>query len=375
VISIARKNLFYNRTRLAVALGGVVFGVVLTLIQIGILLGFLNNATVVIDKSPADLWIMAPGTQNQDMAHPIPERTVERARATPGVEWAVNSIVAWGVWRGKDGKEENVEIVGVDLDGPVGIPYKVDPAVAARLREYGTVLLDDAEKKRLNVEHAGEVIELWGRRAEVVGFTQGGRSFTTAPMLVAAYDQAKEYLFTPMADKTIFVQVKAKPGVKVSVVQENLRQRLDGVEVLTAAEFRFRSKWYWLVTTGVGTGFLISALMGFLIGGAIVAQVLYANVVEHLKEYAVLKALGASPKRLVGILLEQALYVGFGGCGLAAIIAAVLGRVVEATQTPIWIPWYLIACSFFVTLAVCLTAAWVPAAKLRKLEPAMVFMG
>ncbi len=375
MIPVARKNLFHNPARLAVALGGVIFGVVLTLVELGILMGFLQNSTKIIDRSPADLWILAPGTQNQDMAHPIPERVAERVGGMPGVAWAEHSIMAWGVWKGEDGKEENVEIVGVELDGHVGIPFDVDPLVAARLREPGTVLLDRAECARLGVHEPGTVIELWGRRAEVVGFTEGGRAFTTAAMLVASYEQSKEYIFTPMKGKTIFVQVKVQPAFDIEAVRESLQERIEGVEVLTSAEFRFRTQWYWLVTTGVGTGFLISALMGLLVGGAIVAQVLYANVMESLKEFAVMKAMGANTQRLLALLMEQALYIGLVGCTIGMTLASLTGRLVAATETPMHLPWQLSAAALGTTVLFCILASLIPARTLLRLEPAAVFMG
>lgn len=374
MIPVAFKNLLHNRARLAVALGGVSFSVVLTLIELGILLGFLKNATAVIDRTPAELWVMAPQTPNQDMSHPISDRIAGQTRSVPGVAWAENLIFDWGVWKGADGRQENVQIIGIDLDGHIPLPLIAEKEDLEKLRRPNTVLLDTAERKRLGVDRVGVQAELWGRRAEVVGFTRGGRTFTTAAILVAQYDQAKEFTFTPMGGQTSFVQVKVADGHKIEDVQERLRERLAGVEVLTGAEFRARTIRYWLVTTGVGTGFLISALMGLLVGGAVVAQVLYANVVENLKEFGVMKALGASPWWQTGLLLEQAAYVGLGGCALGLLSSAGLARLVEATQTPIWMPWPLMLCALGVAVLICLAASMVPAAKLLRLEPAAVFM-
>jgi putative ABC transport system permease protein len=377
MISVARKNLLYNRTRLATALGGVAFGVVLTFIEMGVLFGFLNNAVKLIEHSPAELWLVPPGTKNQDLANNIPARLEDRVAATEGVAWAEKLIVTWQNWKGVDGRKDMVQIVGVDLDGRVGIPFAVEPEVAARLREPDVALLDESGRKRLNVTEAGAFATLGGKTVEIGGFTRGGQSFTTAPLLVLAYAQAEEFLANLPATKgarvTTFIQVKVKDGESVAAVRERLRSRITNAEVLTKSEFRFRTKWHWGVGTGMGLGFLFSALMGLLVGGAVVGQVLYANVMEQLKEFAMLKALGASPRKLLGILLEQTAYIGVGGCVCGFVAAVCFGRLVAATQTPISFPWFLIVGTVLTTMAICLAASWVPARVLRNLEPALVF--
>lgn len=53
--SIARRNLFHDRIRLAGTLTGIVFSVVLAAIQLGLFLGFQRATWDVIDRSGADL--------------------------------------------------------------------------------------------------------------------------------------------------------------------------------------------------------------------------------------------------------------------------------------------------------------------------------
>ena len=48
-----------DRVRLAVTLTGVVFAVVLIVVQLGLFLGFTTAPSGLIDRSGADLWITA----------------------------------------------------------------------------------------------------------------------------------------------------------------------------------------------------------------------------------------------------------------------------------------------------------------------------
>jgi putative ABC transport system permease protein len=66
----------------------------------------------------------------------------------------------------------------------------------------------------------------------------------------------------------------------------------------------------------------IMSLIGFLIGLAVVALTVYTTTLGKLKEYGVLKALGAPASRLFGVVLSQALMSV--ALGLAAAVAFAL---------------------------------------------------
>src|SRR6185369_4780193 len=70
---------------------------------------------------------------------------------------------------------------------------------------------------------------------------------------------------------------------------------------------------YWGQRTPIG--FVISAglLLGFVVGSVIVYQILYTDVVDHLKEYATLKAIGYTDRFLFGIVLQEALLLSVLG--------------------------------------------------------------
>ena len=58
MVSLARRNLFHDRIRFAITLAGVAFAVTLVLVQVGLFLGLLEKATVTIEHSSADIWIV-----------------------------------------------------------------------------------------------------------------------------------------------------------------------------------------------------------------------------------------------------------------------------------------------------------------------------
>src|ERR1051325_10682209 len=113
---LALRNLVHDRVRLIVTLIGVGFAVVLISIQLGLFLGFARTTSALIDRSRADLWVMAPGTRNVDQVSAISERKLYQTLAMPGVRDAAKDIVEFTVLKKPDGGTETVVVVGADPD-------------------------------------------------------------------------------------------------------------------------------------------------------------------------------------------------------------------------------------------------------------------
>ena len=84
-LTLAFRNLFHDRVRLAVTLIGILFSIVLVAVQLGLYLGARTMIISMIDRSDSDLWVMAYGTKNFEEAQPISMRERFAALATPGV--------------------------------------------------------------------------------------------------------------------------------------------------------------------------------------------------------------------------------------------------------------------------------------------------
>ena len=73
------------------------------------------------------------------------------------------------------------------------------------------------------------------------------------------------------------------------------------------AEFRERSRQFWLFGTGAGAALFAGALLGVIVGTVIVAQTLYSSTKDHLNEFATLRAIGSSRKYIYKVIICQAL--------------------------------------------------------------------
>ena len=64
ILTLAFRNLFHDRVRLAVTLVGILFSIVLVAVQLGLYLGSSNMITENIDRAKADLWITVYGAKS-----------------------------------------------------------------------------------------------------------------------------------------------------------------------------------------------------------------------------------------------------------------------------------------------------------------------
>jgi len=227
---------------------------------------------------------------------------------------------------------------------------------------------------KLGVTRVGEVFEIGGYRARVVGFTRGIRSFTTSPYVFTTFKNAQNYTGL-REDQTMFILVKVAPGARLQEVRRDLLDHVTDVDVFTNAQFSRMTTFYWMFTTGAGVAVLIAAVLGLVVGFVVVAQTIYATTVDHIREFGTLKAMGAPNSYVYKVIMKQA--------AISAVIGYVLGMivsvfVVQGSQkggAAILMPAPMAVGMFFLTLAMCIGAALVSINKVTRIDPAMVFKG
>lgn len=371
-ILLAWRNLAHDRARFAVTMVGVVFAVVLIAVQLGLFLGFTTTITALIDNTRADFWIASRGVQYLEISRRMSERDYYRVLGTPGVAAAEKLVVQFTFWRKPQGGEESVIIVGVDPRSSMSGPWNVVAGSIEDLRAPDAVMIDELYREKLGVSRIGEVVEIRGWRARVVGFTRGIRSFTTSPFVFASHNNALKYADYDAAGTT-YVIGRAAAGADPAAVMADLRRRLPDHDILGTAEFSRMTRDYWMFTTGAGMAIVLAAALAFIVGIVVVAQVLYATTIDHLAEFGTLRAIGAPNRFILRIILAQAAIAAILGHAVGAGVALGLARLSEHSPALLSIPHWLAGGLFLVTLGMCVLASVVSVRKALRIDPAMVF--
>jgi len=373
---LARRNLFHDRIRFAVTLTGIVFALVLIIIQFGLFLGFTTTTSNNIDHSNADLWIVFHGVGYFDTGRLFSERKYYAVLATPGVQQAEKYIQNFANWKKPDGGMENIQVIGFHPGSRLGEPWDIVQGNLMDVKQEDGVIVDELYKEKLGVAKLGDRVEIGDHRARVVGFTRGIRSFTTSPFVYTSFKNSLDYT-RPEAkeDQLAYILVKAAPEVSAAELKNSLKARLTDVDIYTREEFSRRTRFYWMFTTGAGLAVLTAALMGLVVGIAVVAQTIYAATMDHIREYGTLKAMGATNGYLYRVLIEQAVWSAVLGYALAMLIAHFLVQASEKGGAVILMPPSVAIGMLFLAVGMCIAAALVSINKVTRIDPAMVFRG
>jgi putative ABC transport system permease protein len=373
---LARRNLFHDRIRFAVTLTGIVFALVLIIIQFGLFLGFTSTTSNNIDHSNADLWVVFHGVGYFDTSRAFSERKFYEVLATPGVQQAEKYIQGFTNWKRPDGRVENVQIIGFRPGSGLGEPWNLVEGQLVDAKQEDAVIVDDLYKEKLGVAKIGDRVEIANRRARVAGFTHGIRSFTTSPFIYTTFKNSLNYTNPTAKEGDLsYILVKAEPGVPPEELRRRLQSRVSDVDVYTTAEFSRKTRFYWMFTTGAGLAVLTAALMGLVVGIAVVAQTIYAATMDHIREYGTLKAMGATNGYLYRVLIEQAIWSAVLGYGLAMIVAHFIVQGSEKGGAVILMPPAMQIGMLFLAIFMCVAAALVSINKVTRIDPAMVFRG
>jgi putative ABC transport system permease protein len=375
MIDLALKMLLDEKARFAATVLGVGFSAALVLVQVGLFFGLLENASITIDRLPADLWVTARNTANVDFGNPFPETYVQRVRSVPGVARADNLIVWYAIVALPTGAKESVIYYGLEDFAAWRFPWDIDSGDPADLRRGRYVMLDGSAERRFGPFRAGDYREFQGRRLKIIGKTRQALSFTTSPVAFLDYRLAQSLSSAELGGRTTFIIVRLEPGADAAAVRREIRRRLPYNDVYSNAEWASRSRAYWIESTGLGLTLFLTVALGALVGVVIVAQTLYASTTEHLVEFGTVKALGGGNLTVYGIVAEQASYAAALGYGIALALSYGLAPALSRYDMKMNVSPTLAALVFLGTQALCLGAAVLSFRKVASLDPAIVFRG
>ena len=116
ILTLAFRNLFHDRIRLAVTLIGILFSIVLVAVQLGLYLGASKMITSMIDKSNGELWITTFEAKSFEEGGVLLGPGIRhKALATAGVKDVVPLISSFAEWRKPAGGSTRIVLVMRDL--------------------------------------------------------------------------------------------------------------------------------------------------------------------------------------------------------------------------------------------------------------------
>jgi putative ABC transport system permease protein len=381
---IALKMLMGDRGKYLGIVMGLTFASLIMTQQPAIFIGLMMRSySFITDVGLPDIWVMDPKVQFIDDVKPLQDMELYRVRGIEGVEWAMPLYKGLIKARLANGNFQTCNVIGLDDATLIGGPPEMLEGRLEDLRRSDAVIVDkDGALEKLGVPgpdgkpvplKVGDTLELNDRRAIVVGIAKTTRTFQSQPVVYTTYSRAMTY--APRERKLLsFILVRARPGQDLSLLTERIR-RSTNLEAYTQKGFQKLTYDYFMKNTGIPINFGISVTLGFIVGAAIAGQTFYSFTMENLRQFGVLKAMGASNWTLLRMILLQATLVGAIGYGLGVGLTSLFGWAMRNTILAFKFPWQLLVFSGLGVMLICIFAALISIRKVIALEPAVVFKG
>lgn len=349
-MNLAMKDIRHNLGRFALTTVGVGMLLMIVMGMGGIYRGIVEDATLLIDRIGADLWIVQRGTRGPFAeVSRVPSNLVHRAATVPGVRSA-REFLFHTIQRQHKGKPLRLAVVGLSWPTDKGdwLPLTAGRRLAANHFE---MIADETLGFRL-----GERVPLGRERYTVVGITtsmissagDGLAFFAVADAKAIQFDVAGEgvrmerharqrraerseigtkhpSLLEQASKSSAELPAIAEPQISAVMVRIAQGARVEEVASIISGwgdvSVHTREEQRDLLLRGsvekVRRQIGLFTLLLTIIAAIIMALILYTLTLDKLHSIALLKLIGAPNTVILGLILQQALVLGVLGFGLA----------------------------------------------------------
>jgi putative ABC transport system permease protein len=377
---LAWAQLSHQKVRTGVAMGGIAFANVLIFMQLGFVNLFAGGAILLPKHLKGDLFIT---NSEAEMINPFStfDRTrLYQAAAFDEIISAEPLYLKYGTWAyDKETISYQTQVFAYNPQSQIFDLPELNQQ-QAKLREPFTVLFDRLSRSELGPipaqlqTKATTSAMLNNQRLVVNGLFSLGCSFFLSEGNIITSDRTFAEMYGGNSLNQISLGIiRVKPGTNLLTLKQGIEQAVPGIKALTHQELQARELKF-QETNPSSTIFNFGAIMGFIVGVAIVYQVLYSDVSDHLSEYATLKAIGYSQRSLLLVVCQEALFLAV--LGYIPGFIATLGMyqlLTILTRLELIMTINLALTVFILTLAMCLISAAISSNKLRAADPADVF--
>ncbi|MBI4674529.1 MAG: ABC transporter permease [Chloroflexi bacterium] len=370
MLRLAFRNLFQNKTRFVISIGGVALALLLILVLDAVLTGVQTQVTAYILNSNADIIVSQENVRNLHMAYSaLPAAYETQVRNVAGVasvtpiHYLTNLIEV--------GETRNLAyVIGLPREVDAGGPWRI--IAGNSLPGDGETIIDRGVAVNSGVG-LGDTVKILGEEFKIAGLSDGTSTISGGSV---AFITQKDFVETRKDVGSVsFFFVRIAPGESAEQVAARIEQRVDKVTAQTRAQFAERER---QVVNDMSTDIVtIMNLVGFLIGVAVMALTVYTATLARRAEYGVLKAVGARNAHLYRVVLAQAfisVVFGFGvGLGITLLLVVLVPRLDLPLALEVSAASLVKVAS--VSLVFATVSALLPIKQIAGLDPARVFRG
>lgn len=340
------RDLQFRAVRFGIAILGTALVFAMVLLMSGLSAQFRNEPRTTVEAIGGDRWVIPEGVTGAFTSGAQVPASLARDLRDSGADAAdAVAIVRHTAKKGDETKD--VLLFGHRLGG-LGEPEIVGGEKAS---ETGQVVA--SKESAFEVD---DTVTIGGKEFRVAGLTESRTIFGGTPLLFLDLADVQELVYQGQDVATAVVvrgDVEAPSGFEVKTVEETWKDALRPLE------------------KPVGAIDVVQILL-WLVAATIIGAVVYLSALERRRDFAVMKAVGASSRGLLAGLATQSVIV--------ALVAAVVATAIQAALVPFFpIPVQVPARAYIqLPILALLAGALASLGGLRKavnVDPALAFAG
>ena len=376
-MSLALSTLIYEWRRYLAAVIALAFSGLLILAQVGMFAGIGKAFTANINRSPAEIMILAPKAESlMNEAAGVPRRLMPQVYMHPEVVQVRDLAGTGGMWQNfpEGGVKRKLEFVSVSIidpvKGAVTLPIDYTEEWRVALAQPYAVGVDETAMARLGVK-LGDKAQLNGKTVYVRAVIHGYPNMMN-PTVVMSRDTMRLLGFRRGGgDRAGPLMVKISNPERAEVVRAQINRMLDGkARAWTRQELAKANQNAMFKEQIIGIMLGFSVILGVIIGVAITSQTLRGAILASIKEFASLRALGVSMGSLRMIVLELAFWVGLAGLAMTAVLVFGVAALAGGGGVPMAFPTPVVIAVGILLVIIAMVSGLLALGILKKSQPA-----
>jgi putative ABC transport system permease protein len=274
----------------------------------------------------------------------------------------------------KSPEDKRVRRIMVFAVPPDDLPLVLgNPSDVSRdLRLPHGMLFDRLSRPIFGQISTGQAVELDRVPQDVTGYAEIGPDIINDGAVVMSEG---DWLSRDAQAKPIMGAIILKLGANLEHTRSEIIAGLpDDISVLTPAELRWREYGFTLRAAPIGFMFAVGVIAGLVIGTITCYQLLYNEVLDRLKQFATLKAMGFNDGFLRAAIWGQAMLIWILGFAAGLAFAAAADRYLAfRTALPIALGVNSTAIVLLLTLLMCVAAGTLAIQRVAAADPASLY--
>jgi ABC-type antimicrobial peptide transport system permease subunit len=361
------KTLFNQYLRSAITIFGIALCVVLMLFLLSIYKGSADGSVQYVRSSDADIWVLQNSASNiLRNTSLLPVSYGKTLQEIAGVK-SVSPVLFLLASVRLPEHPASIYLTGFDLKADNGGPPSITEG--KNISNDEEIVLDHSFAGKYNIR-IGDKVFIKNDTLLVTGLSSGTNMFVLQYAFITL-KKAKELMgFQGLVS---VYQININSGASCDEIIDRIHNQILNIAVFDKSEFLENNMYE--MKSGVLPLLFVVTVIGGIILTAILSLILTVNVLEQRKDYAIMKALGASVGFIPGLVIKQALVLAGTGMILAILLFFPLIRVIEnispeiSAESSVLQVIIVMVCLFIISLI----SSVIPNLRLRQIYPMEVF--